>query len=300
MSQPRLPLEIQEHILDHLHDDPKTLLACSITCSAWVPTTRLHLFYEIWLKGMKNCLSFLKTLDSTSESGEGVGGLVRKLHLSSSSFRQTSQRRGLRYDLVRKIMCQLPNVEALYLDKFNAAGFLDDTNLTVPSAISAAFDFPRLKVLDMQSLYFNDCVELLVLIAAFPRLTNLQFKEISYGTSEQVSMDLIVELVGRIDVGCRLRNLGVGEDVSTSEYLAHLIEGSSTFGSQLRTMFWSCHSPLSGNRRIFARTLARVAGTLRSLVLDMRLLDGKPSHPLACCALVSLDDDGKHRVDRER
>ena len=170
------------------------------------------------------------------------------------------QRRGLRYDLVRNIMCHLPNVEALYLNKFDAAGFmkliLDGTNLTVPSAISAAFDFPRLKVLDMQSLYFNDCVELLILIAAFPRLANLQLKEISYCTSERASMDLIMELAGRIDVGSRLRNLGVGEDVSTIEYLAHLIEGSSNFGSQLRTMFWSCHSPLSDNRRIFACTLA--------------------------------------------
>lgn len=47
---PRLPQELVDHIVDHLHDDPITLNSCSLVCHAWLPTSRLHLFAKISLK----------------------------------------------------------------------------------------------------------------------------------------------------------------------------------------------------------------------------------------------------------
>lgn len=46
----RLPQELVDHIVDHLHDDPLTLNSCSLVCHAWLPTSRLHLFSKISLK----------------------------------------------------------------------------------------------------------------------------------------------------------------------------------------------------------------------------------------------------------
>ncbi|GLB45006.1 hypothetical protein LshimejAT787_1900840 [Lyophyllum shimeji] len=47
---PRLPQELVDHIIDHLHDDPVTLNSCALVCHAWLPTSRLHIFSKVSLK----------------------------------------------------------------------------------------------------------------------------------------------------------------------------------------------------------------------------------------------------------
>src|ERR1700722_3053353 len=43
--RPRLPPELIEYIIDHLHDSSSTLRACSRVCRAWVAPSHFHLFY---------------------------------------------------------------------------------------------------------------------------------------------------------------------------------------------------------------------------------------------------------------
>ena len=47
MSDPRLPPEISDHIVDLLHDQPETLKRCCLVSRSWVQRTRKHLFGEI-------------------------------------------------------------------------------------------------------------------------------------------------------------------------------------------------------------------------------------------------------------
>ncbi|KZT07005.1 uncharacterized protein LAESUDRAFT_652307, partial [Laetiporus sulphureus 93-53] len=54
----RLPQEIHDAILDHLHADFLTLKVCSLVCRAWLPTTRLHLFHSIRLADMSQFCYF--------------------------------------------------------------------------------------------------------------------------------------------------------------------------------------------------------------------------------------------------
>ena len=44
-----IPPEIVDRVIDYVHDDTKTLIACSLTARDWVPSTRLHLFEKISL-----------------------------------------------------------------------------------------------------------------------------------------------------------------------------------------------------------------------------------------------------------
>ena len=44
MSNPRLPQETIDHILDILHDKPETLKVCCLVSKSWIPRTRKHLF----------------------------------------------------------------------------------------------------------------------------------------------------------------------------------------------------------------------------------------------------------------
>ena len=76
-----LAFEIEEQILDHLHDDPIALRACSLTCRAWVSLARLHLFKAVDLTCKRRCVSFLAILESAAEAdgyeGTYVGEFVR-------------------------------------------------------------------------------------------------------------------------------------------------------------------------------------------------------------------------------
>ncbi|TFK41421.1 hypothetical protein BDQ12DRAFT_720273 [Crucibulum laeve] len=58
----RIPSEIVDYIVDYLHDDRLTLLACSLTASPFLATSRLHLFSEVKLD-YAGIDTFLQVLD---------------------------------------------------------------------------------------------------------------------------------------------------------------------------------------------------------------------------------------------
>ncbi|KZT73644.1 hypothetical protein DAEQUDRAFT_422254 [Daedalea quercina L-15889] len=149
-----LPIEVQEQILDHLHDDTLALKACSLVCSAWVPTARLHLFQLAKLTRKRDCLRFPTVLESTStaQGGTGVGNLVRELHLLGLSLKQTGRRRGLRYELLCQITRRLPNIEIMVSHHFDWRTLMDFLSLgrrdvDLRDAIASVFRFFHLKAL---------------------------------------------------------------------------------------------------------------------------------------------------------
>ncbi|KAJ7090647.1 hypothetical protein C8R44DRAFT_648056, partial [Mycena epipterygia] len=40
----QFPSELYDYIIDHLHDDRRTLSACSLVCRDWYATSSYHLF----------------------------------------------------------------------------------------------------------------------------------------------------------------------------------------------------------------------------------------------------------------
>jgi len=58
MSNPRLPAEILDHVVDHLYDAKHTLRNCCLVSKSWIPRTRQHLFADINLKTTKNLESW--------------------------------------------------------------------------------------------------------------------------------------------------------------------------------------------------------------------------------------------------
>jgi hypothetical protein len=83
-TKPRLPNEIQDHILDFLHNSKPTLKACALVCRAWVPTSRYHLFSKIQMPEREanafaelfespNCtIRHVKTCSSSSAAMKGM------------------------------------------------------------------------------------------------------------------------------------------------------------------------------------------------------------------------------------
>ena len=89
-AQPALPNEIQDRILDFLHDSDPTIEACALVCRAWVPTSRYHLFSRIML--------LERNADTFEELFKSPNCTIRSCtHLTAYSSRTTNIANVLRY-----------------------------------------------------------------------------------------------------------------------------------------------------------------------------------------------------------
>jgi len=109
MSNPYLPRETLDYIVDLLHDQPETLKECCLVSKPWIPRTRKHLFATIEFISIKDLESWKKTFPDPPNSpgchtrtlffrcarvvtaaGTGAGGLIQtfsqvvRLELSAS------------------------------------------------------------------------------------------------------------------------------------------------------------------------------------------------------------------------
>ena len=64
-----LPPELLDHIVDHLHDDPTALKACSVVARSWVPRARSYLFARVEFDTSKHSIEqWMKTFPDPSNS----------------------------------------------------------------------------------------------------------------------------------------------------------------------------------------------------------------------------------------
>ena len=68
MSNPYLPPELLDYIVDLLHDDPTMLKQCCLVSKPWIPRTRKHLFAKIWLHAKGNLESWRRMFPDPSTS----------------------------------------------------------------------------------------------------------------------------------------------------------------------------------------------------------------------------------------
>ena len=74
-GRPRLPPELTDRIIDFLYDNHLALSSCSLTCSSWLPTSRLHRFRLVRLDH-KTVLPFHNQLSITPSIAAYVKVLV--------------------------------------------------------------------------------------------------------------------------------------------------------------------------------------------------------------------------------
>jgi len=83
MSNPRLPLEILDYIVDLLHDEPETLGQCCLVSKSWVSHTRKHLFVDIDLRYTGDLEAWKETFPDPMNS---PAYHARSLSIGSSLF----------------------------------------------------------------------------------------------------------------------------------------------------------------------------------------------------------------------
>jgi hypothetical protein len=68
MSDPYLPAEMLDHVVDHLHDTRDTLRNCCLVSRSWIPRTRKHLFANVRLPTKERLQSWKETFPDPSTS----------------------------------------------------------------------------------------------------------------------------------------------------------------------------------------------------------------------------------------
>jgi len=109
MSDPRLPAETLDHIVDFLHDAKHALRNCCLVSKSWIPRTRKYLFADIRIQTVQNLESWKETFPdplsspahyakslsvscihsitlADAEEGSWVRGFPRAVHLGLGGF----------------------------------------------------------------------------------------------------------------------------------------------------------------------------------------------------------------------
>ena len=68
MSNPRLPVELLDHVVDLLHDTEDALRNCCLVSKSWIPRTRKHLFAHIKIRYEDNLKSWKEAFPDPSTS----------------------------------------------------------------------------------------------------------------------------------------------------------------------------------------------------------------------------------------
>lgn len=77
----QLPAELRDFVIDLLQDDAAALQACSLTCRAWLPRSRHHIFRRVQIAPGRRGLAFRALLDGNP----GLGKYVQDVEISGSS-----------------------------------------------------------------------------------------------------------------------------------------------------------------------------------------------------------------------
>ena len=68
MSNPHLPAEMLDHVVDKLHDTEDALRNCSLVSKSWIPRARKHLFADVGFETAGDLQSWKKTFPDPSTS----------------------------------------------------------------------------------------------------------------------------------------------------------------------------------------------------------------------------------------
>lgn len=286
---PGLPYEIEEQIVDHLHDDPTALRACSLTCSAWVPRARLHLFRTAALTCKRCCVRFLAVLESTAETeggtGTSVGEFVRELYLPSFSLYQRGRQEGLRYEMVCQICRRLPNVTVLVIDRFDWPRFIDrlcpgGNAANIRGALTSVFRFPHLQQLRMRTLSYGIPGDALQLISSFPNLTALELVGLTGSSRDADDPPLALVPYGERCTAIRLQELIVDKWSSSIPALRDMLESllKPPFELRLRKLHWKTgdanedmvRDPLGAEEKVLTKLFHGARETLEEFSLNVQ------------------------------
>ena len=161
-SVPSLPPEIWDTVIRHLHADNEALIACCLTCRAWLPTSRYYLFRHVRLKTRQAYASFLDALQQSPE----LPGWIKRLTITESSRSPAHP-----FD-VSPMLVRLTGITHLHLRAAWAV------SVCAPFLLEPDVVFPFLTTLILRGGMY-DAQEMPLLLSAFPMLSYLRLADVN-------------------------------------------------------------------------------------------------------------------------
>lgn len=171
----RLPPELCDQIIDNAWDDIQTLKACNLTCRDWVYSSRYHLFRIVRLRSAKDCTVF----DDLVKAAPAIARYVREFTISADYCGYDDQGRAIEDDKwvdgVAGVASKLTRVSTLALSRLRWGSLAPGTKDVLLKLAKGV------KTLLLFEATFNDAVDMLGFLSAFPNLTELYFHAVNWG-----------------------------------------------------------------------------------------------------------------------
>lgn len=162
-----LPPELIDMVIDFLHNDRPSLLACSLVCRSWLPESRVHLFHTVHVQTVRSALP-----------SENVSFLIRKLAWGPRKEPFLDSARwctGLDI-LAPRLTC----LRSLALTKL----IVTPIRRTKQRFAILGAEMPTVERLRIADCDFGSLPSFVAFLQAFPGLAHLELKEVENWSSE--------------------------------------------------------------------------------------------------------------------
>ncbi|KAI0332589.1 hypothetical protein GY45DRAFT_1320789 [Cubamyces sp. BRFM 1775] len=169
-----LPPELCDQAIDYLWDDIESLRACSLTCKAWLPSSRFHLFRNVRLRHAEDVVRFRALL----ASAPGIAPCVRKLSLSADYGGATPEGSPQEDDAwvngAAALLPLLSHITTLGLARVRWHALNEETRAAFAGV------FKNVRQLFLFEVSFEASRDVVAFLSGFPVLQELYFQAVSW------------------------------------------------------------------------------------------------------------------------
>lgn len=169
---PGIPPELSDRVIDFLHDDPAALKACSLTCKAWLPSSRFQLWNRVVLRYSGDGTDYAEFLKASPVITSCILDLTVEFPTDRSG--DTSRESEAKW-MTETLIPIFSTLRILRQLMFLGADFGEDAFLAkICSSLSTA------RVVQLSMCHFSKFSRFVELVWSCPSLENLRIDTISF------------------------------------------------------------------------------------------------------------------------
>ena len=200
MAAHHLPVELTDICIDQLHNDKRSLSACGLTCKAWLPASRYHLFSDVLLRP-NDYTPFSELLEAPSSYS--VASVVRRLIFYNSSPIPRWPKQDIVRTHLHRIITLLQGVRCIKLSNYQFEASRMD------NLIAALSNFSNLQHLELDRIKFEAFEHPIDVIHALPTLKSISVHNLYCFNNTYIPPDQIYKgkhqiCFRHLDIGCWL------------------------------------------------------------------------------------------------
>lgn len=266
----KIPGEIIDFIIDHLHTDQLSLFACSLTCRTWLPSTRYHLFSRVILRG-RNIASFSELLEYPLNNIAFVVQLLAiwPFDLADSNFPNIGATVVL--PILPSLTAHLHSVKSLSLSR------MDWTWCSVEILRDTLSNLGGVDALELDTVIVRGLAEAVEILCAFPLLKSISLDSLIWDRHDSDHSPAIARHQQRPTFFINFIDLTSGLDNGLMEWLFNPTPTIHTIRCRSRAENWTC------------RTLASAGASLRMMEINLDV-SFNATHLSECLCSRSLND----------